>query len=164
MELSKHWNDITAILQQGKKTNKHFAIATVDEQGNPHVTPIGHVFFRDDMTGYYFDAYSKAMPQNFQGNKKICLMAVNSSSLFWLKSLIKGEFESAPAVRVYGEVGEPRQATNAELEEYRKSIRITRFFKGHKLLWQNLDRVRDIKFTDFKPAEYPVMCEQLWRR
>lgn len=163
MDISKNWHEILNVLNSGKKSNRFFSIATVDQDGNPHVTPIGHVYFRDDMTGYYFDAFSKAMPKNFETNNRICLMAVNSSTLFWLKSLFKGKFGSAPAVRLFGEVGEVRDATEEEIDKLKKSISITSNLKGHKLLWSDLTRVRDMKFTEFSPATYPVMCEDLWQ-
>lgn len=163
MDLEKNWNRILEVLGHAKKSNRFFSIATVDQDGNPHVTPIGHVFFRDDMTGYYFDAYSKAMPRNFQGNKRVCLMGVNSSTGFWFGSLLKGRFSSAPAVRLFGTVSEQRDATAAEIETLQRAIRITSGLKGHKLLWNNLTKVRDIRFDSFSPATYPVMCEGLWQ-
>jgi len=163
MDISKNWHEILNVLRKGKQSNRFFSIATVDENGNPHVTPIGHVYFNNNMTGYYFDAYSKAMPKNFATNKRICLMAVNSSSWFWLTSLLRGRFASAPAVRLLGEVGDARDATTEEIETLKNSIRITRKLKGHKLLWGDLTRVRDMTFTDFSPATYPVMCEGLWQ-
>ena len=162
MDIKQHWPEILNVLQNGKKSNRYFSIATVDKNGNPHVTPIGHVFFRDDMTGFYFDAYSKAMPENYQANRNICLMSVNSSTGFWLKSLFKGKFSSAPAVRLMGEVSDARQATSQEITQLKNSIKITRALKGHKLLWGDLSRVRDMRFTEFSPAKYPVMCEDLW--
>jgi len=146
----------------GKRSNRFFSIATVDDQGNPHVTPIGHVFFRDDSTGYYFDAFSKAMPKNFETNKRICLMAVNSSTAYWLKSLFLGKFQTSPAVRIFGEVSEARDATEEELDKLKESIKMTSRLKGHDLLWGNLTRVRDMTFTSFSPATYPKMCEGLW--
>lgn len=163
MELEKHWPGILQVLGNARKSNRFFSIATVDTNGNPHVTPIGHVFFRDDMTGYYFDAYSKAMPRNFEHNRRICLMAVNSSTGFWLKSLFRGQFSSAPAVRLFGEVGDARDATADEIERLENGIRITSRLKGHKLIWQGLDRVRDIRFDGFSPATYPAMCDGLWQ-
>ena len=163
MEIEKNWSEILKVLGHAKKSSRFFSIATVDSDGNPHITPIGHMFFRDDMTGYYFDAYSKAMPKNFEHNKRICLMGVNSSTGFWLKSLFRGQFNSAPAVRLSGEVSEARQATQEEIARLRNTIRSTRKFKGHKLLWGDLTRVRDIKFDSFSPATYPVMCEGLWK-
>lgn len=162
MDLAKNWPKILETLAAGKRSSKHFAIATVDPSGGPHVTPIGHAFFRDDMTGYYFDAYSKAMPTNFQSNKRICLMAVNSSAGFWLRSLLKGQFGAPPAVRLFGEVSDARDATAEEVQTLRDSIRTTRSLKGHKLLWDGLNRVRDMRFSSFAPVVYPAMCQGLW--
>jgi hypothetical protein len=71
MDLEKNWNWILDVVQESKKANRFFSIAAVDVDGNPHVTPIGHVFFRNDMTGYYFDEYSVAMPRNFESSCSI---------------------------------------------------------------------------------------------
>lgn len=163
MQMQTHWPEILNVLAKARSTNRHFAIATVDADGNPHVTPIGHVFFRDDMTGFYFDAYSKAMPRNFEHNRRICLMGVNSGAGFWLKSLFRGRFDSAPAVRLFGEVSDPRDASAEEIERLKKAIRATRRLKGHKRLWSDLTRVRDMTFDQFSPATYPAMCDHLWR-
>ena len=162
MNLTMNWNRILKVLVQSKKANRFFSIATVDSEGNPHITPIGHVFFREDGTCYYFDEYSEAMPRNFQSNRHVCVMAVNSSARFWLISLFRGQFRQAPAVRLKGIVGDRRDASKEEIEVLQKSISSTRFLKGHRLLWGNLTKVRDIEFYDFSPAEYPVMCDGLW--
>ena len=79
MDIQKHWPAIMRVLHAAKRSNGYFSIATVTPDGQPHVTPIGHVFFRPDMTGYYFDAYSQAMPTNLASNPRICLMAVSTS-------------------------------------------------------------------------------------
>ena len=163
MQIDKHWPNILNVLSEGKKSNRFFSIATVNSDGTPHVTPIGHVFFNNDMTGYYFDQYSEAMPKNFESNKNICLMSVNSSTLFWLKSLFKGKFSMSPAIRLMGTVGEVRDANEDEIIQLKQSISITSRLKGHKLLWDNLTKVRDIQFTSFSPAKYPYMCEGLWQ-
>lgn len=163
MALQQHWPAILDIVNATKKSNRFFSIATVDKYGNPHVTPIGHVFFRDNMSAYYFDAYSTAMPKNFQHNKRICLMAVNSGLLFWLNALWRGQFSAPPGVRLIGDVGEARQASDSELQEYRQSIRMFQNLKGSKLLWQDLQTVRDIHFSDFSPVNYPLMCDGLWQ-
>lgn len=163
MDIGKNWPEILKVLSHAKKSNRYFSIATVDPDGNPHMTPIGHVFFRNDLTGYYFDVYSKAMPINLKHNHRVCLMGVNSSTVFWIKSLFKGEFSSAPAVRLFGVISEARDATSEEIETLKDSIRLTQKLKGHKLLWGDLARVRDITFDSFSPATYPVMCERLWQ-
>jgi uncharacterized protein len=162
MDLEKNWPQVLRILNDAKRTCKHFAIATVDPNGNPHVTPIGHAFFRDDMTGFYFDAYSRAMPRHFAANNRICLMAVNSSSWFWLRSLVAARFATPPGIRIFGTVSEQRDATQAEVQRLSASIRTTQRLRGHNLLWGSLNRVRDMRFTSLLPVEYPVMCDGLW--
>ena len=162
MDIEKNWPKILEVLSNSKKSNRYFSIATVDGKGNPHVTPIGHVFFRDDMTAFYFDAFSKAMPKNYERNKRICLMGVNSSNKFWFKALYKGKFDSAPAVRLFGEVSDAREATPEEIVRLEKSIRLTKKLKGHQMLWGDLRNVRDMVFDGFSPASYPAMCENLW--
>jgi len=162
MNIRENWGQILEVLKRSKRANRFFSIATVDAEGNPHVTPIGHVFFRNDMTGFYFDEYSEAMPKNFESNRNVCLMAVNSSASYWLTSLLMGKFTSAPAVRLKGTVGDVRDATQEEIDLLNKSISATKFLKGHRLLWSHLTRVRDIDFYDFSPVKYPVMCDNLW--
>lgn len=161
MDIEKHWPNILKVINEGKKSNRFFSIATVNNDGTPHVTPIGHVFFNDDMMGYYFDQYSEAMPKNFETNKNICLMSVNSGTFYWLKSLFLGKFSISPAIRLMGTVGDIRDARTDEIEKLEKSISITSGLKGHKLLWSELNKVRDLQFTSFSPAKYPVMCEGL---
>ena len=162
MDIRDHWPEILRVLRDAKRSNRHFAIGTVTPEGNPHVTPIGHAFFRDDATGYYFDAYSQAMPANLAHNARICLMAVTTSTKLWLPALITARFSAPPGVRLLGEVSEPRAAAQAEIEELERSIRSTRSLRGHKLLWGDLRRVRDMRFDAFAPVRYPVMCESLW--
>jgi hypothetical protein len=163
MELQEHWPEILAVLDNAKRSNRYFSIATVTPDGNPHVTPIGHVFFRRNLTGYYFDAYSSAMPKNFAVNRRVCVMGVNTSAWFWLRALFRGQFAAAPGVRLFGEVGEPRAATAEEIAQLAQSIKTTRALKGHQILWGKLDRVRDIRFDGFAPVVYPQMCAGLWR-
>jgi hypothetical protein len=162
MDLQTHWPTILRVLHASKRSNRYFSIATVTPSGQPHVTPIGHVFFREDMTGYYFDAYSQAMPTNLASHPRICLMAVTTSTSLWLPALIKARFSAPPGVRLFGEVSPQRAAMQAEIDELARSIKRTRLFRGHKLLCGDLRRVRDLRFDGFAPVAYPVMCEGLW--
>ena len=162
MDIREHWPAILRVLHASKRSTRHFSIATVTPNGQPHVTPIGHAFFREDMTGYYFDAYSQAMPPNLAHNPRICLMAVTTSTKLWLPALIKGQFNAPPGVRLFGEVSAARSATQEEIAELARSIRSTRALRGHKLLWGDLRRVRDMRFDAFAPVAYPMMCDGLW--
>ena len=137
------------------------SIASINEDGSPHITPIGSLILNKEAKGIYFEIFTKKMPSNFKNNQKICILSVNSNLFFWLKSLIKGKFESPPAIRLYATVGDRRKATEKEKELWYKMVRFAKFFKGYDLMWKNGDYVRDINFTSFEPINIGVMTKHL---
>ena len=145
----------------GISSSKHCSIASVDANGNPHVTPIGFVFLRNDGTGYYFEQYSKQLPQNYETNRNVCLMAVNSGFTFWFKSLLNGRFESFPGVRLHGIVDDIRKATPGEVAELKRRIGAVKFLSGARQIWSDLETVRDISFYGVEPVKYPKMMHHL---
>src|SRR4030043_2255895 len=112
MEIDNHWETIRAVFEEAYKSCSHFAVATINEDGSPHVTPIGALILRDNQTGFYFEENPKKMPCNLKKNPRICVMAVNADKLFWGKALVEGKFMTPPAVRLSGTAGGLRQ-TNA---------------------------------------------------
>lgn len=128
----------------------------------PNVTPIGTVFLRGDMTGYYFEQYTTALNQNLEINPNVCVMAVNAGRMFWLRSFMLGRFTSPPGVRLYGKASPLRPATPEEMRGIQARVRPTMWLKGSRLLWTNFTQVRDITFTSFRPITYPVMMQGLW--
>lgn len=161
MRLDEHWDQIREIVARGRRSTGHFAIASVDTEGMPNVTPVGTVFLRADCTGFYFDQYTSALAANLEANPRVCLMAVDSGSFFWFRSLLLGRFSAAPGVRLYGTVGPRRPATAAELDQVRRRVRPMRLLRGGRLLWSDFSHVRDIAFTDFRLVRYPVMMSRL---
>ncbi|RMI27876.1 pyridoxamine 5'-phosphate oxidase family protein [Nocardia stercoris] len=156
------WDRITEVVARARRSTGHLTVASVDPDGMPTVTPIGTVFLRDDHTGYYFDQYTSALTRNLDADPRFCLMAVDSGSLFWLRSLLVGRFVAAPGVRLYGTAGPRRPATDAELGEVRRRVRPALRLRGGRMLWSDFSHVRDLTFTGFRPVRYPVMMDQLW--
>lgn len=161
MELKKDWKLITSVVESAISSSKHCSIASVDAEGNPHITPIGFFFLREDGTGYYFEQYSKRLPKNYLSNENICVMAVNTATPFWLKSLLRGKFESFPGVRLYGKVGEARQANVVEIAALKRRVGMARFLNGAQQIWSGLETVRDIDFYAVEPVKYPKMMQHL---
>ncbi len=157
MQLVKAWDAIQQVFTQAQASTMHCSIASVNEQGQPHITPIGTVFLRDDQTGYFFDTYTKQFAENVKYNPKVCVMAVNASKGFWLKSLVLGKFATQPAIRLYGEISELRVAKKEEIAAVQKRIRPLKWTKGSRLIWSNFTHVRDIHFTEYRPIKYPNM-------
>lgn len=161
MDLIKDWQLIKSIVESAISSSKHCSIASVDADGNPHLTPMGFVFLRDDGTGYYFEQYSKRLPKNYESNRNVCIMAVNSASPFWFKSLLKGRFESFPGVRLYGKVGDLRKANSTEIATLKRRIGPAKFLNGAQQIWSDLETVRDINFNAVEPVKYPKMMQHL---
>lgn len=162
MEIGHHWETIRAVFEEGYKSCFHFAVATVNEDGAPHVTPIGALALREDRTGFYFEEYPTRMPGNLKQNPRVCILAVNADTALWGKSLIEGKFPIPPAVRLMGVVGELREATTDEIDVFQKRVAFAKETKGYKLLWEKMARVRDISFDSFDPVHIGKMTEGFW--
>ena len=87
------------------------------------------------------------------------MLAVNSSKWFLLKSLVWGRFNELPAIRLQGEVGDPREATHLEIKLWQKRVKSVGFTKGHKIMWQSMKTVREIKFHKVEPVKIGKMTE-----
>jgi len=162
MEIGKHWETIRMVFEEGYKSCSHFAVATVNEDGSPHVTPIGALILRNDRTGFYFEENPMRMPANLKRNPRVCILAVNADKAFWGGALIEGKFTNPPAVRLLGRVGELREATVEEVEAWQKKIAIAKSTKGYSLLWEKFSKVRDISFDSFEPVLVGEMTKGLW--
>jgi hypothetical protein len=163
MEIETHWDEIRRLANASMKSSFHCAIATVDEKGLPHNTPIGSLILNQDCTGFYFERFTAGMPKRFSNNKNVSVLMVNSALVFWLKSLIKGRFETPVAVRLTGEVGEPRKATELEISRWHKRVNALSWTKGHSLMWKEMSEVRDIKFTGMEKVNASTMTRGNWQ-
>ena len=157
MDLYIHWQKIKQVFLQAQVSSMYCSVASVDEQGQPHITPIGTVFLNNDQTGYFFDTYTCQLSKNLIKQPKVCIMAVNTAKRFWLKSLILGKFSTLPAIRLYGEIGPLRPATSEEIASVQQRIKPLKWTKGSRLIWSDFTHVRDIQFTKAYPARYPHM-------
>ena len=157
MKLEEQWPEIKQLFRQSFKSSFHCAIATVNKDGEPHVTPIGSLILGRPGHGLYFERFPTQLPLNLQTNRSVCVLAVNSDRWFWLKSLLRGRFSTPPAVRLYGAAGELRDATEKEVQLWQRRVNSVRFTKGHQLMWAGMAKVRDIEFTRVEPVRAGAM-------
>ncbi len=160
MDLKENWADIQTLF---KKT-QGCSFATVNEDGSPHITPIGSLFLRDNQTGFYFEGFSRKMTKNFDHNNRICIMTVERGFLFWMKSFFKGLCASTPGVRLYGTVGERRIGSEEEITSFLNRVKRLRKRKGHEIIFKNMKYLREIKFDSFEPVTLGPMTEHLWKK
>ena len=163
MEIGKHWKIIQMLFQESRGSSLHYAVATVNADGSPHITPIGALLLREDKTGFYFDEFPVYMARNLEREPRVCILAVNSSPQFWQKSLVAGRFETPPAVRLMGTAGKRREGTEEEIALWQDHVKLARGTKGHDIMWKNMRMVRDISFDAFGPVLCGEMTEGLWK-
>jgi uncharacterized protein len=162
MTLQNQWPLIRATFDASIRSSLHCAVASVRDDGSPHVTPIGHMFLRDDCTAYYFEEHTKRLPENLTRDPRVCVMFVRSDRWFWARSLFRGRFAAPPGVRLFGVAGERRPASADEIAAYLARVRPFRKLAGYALIWKDLTHVRDLVFERCEPVRYPVMTDGLW--
>lgn len=161
IDLFKDWNRIRDHFRKCIKDNMHIVISSVDADNIPTATPIGSLFLNEDGTGFYFEKFATKLNKSSKHNKNVCLLAVNNSKWFWLKSLFKGEFSKYPGIKLYGELGEKRTATPKEFRAFQRRVRHTKRLKGYRYLWKEMSMVREIRFTRAEKINLGKMTQQL---
>ncbi len=163
MEIKTNWPEIKKIFKRSFRSSLHYAIATVGENGEPHITPIGSLILGKPGQGIYFEEFPHKLPRNLQTNQTVCVLAVDSGIGFWLRSLLGGKFVSPPGIRLYGVAGELREATEKEIELWQRRVRRVRFTKGHTMMWKKMRMVREITFSRAEPVQMGEMTKGLWQ-
>ena len=161
MYIHKDWLEIRKHFSLSFRSNFHVAVASVDKDNTPTVTPIGSLFLNKDCTGFYFEKYPRKIPEHAYHNKNICVLAVNSNRVFWLKALFKGKFNSYPGLKLYGVLGDRREATDVEISRLNRRMKATRWLKGNHYLWGHMPYVRDISFTKVEKVNLANMTDHL---
>jgi uncharacterized protein len=105
-------------MHRARASSLHCAVASLDPDGSPHVTPIGSVLLGEPGRAVYFDAYNVALARNLDRDPHCAMLAVDSRKASWLRALLRGRFDKAPGVRLIGTVAPARPATSAELERF----------------------------------------------
>ena len=154
---TEEWQHICKVVKDAQRAAMHCSVATVDEQLQPTITPIGTLFLRENQSGFFFDTYTDSFKQNLPQNNKACIQAINSSRLFWLKSLLKGQFGDYPGIRLYVEIGDLRPATQQERLQISQRIQVLKWSKGSQLIWSDFSQVRDFTVHAHRWVKYPKM-------
>ncbi|MFV1990031.1 MAG: pyridoxamine 5'-phosphate oxidase family protein [Acidimicrobiales bacterium] len=155
------WREIRGTFARSERSTLHSSVASINEDGSPHISPIGSVLLTDTAKGIYFDVFAGGLSRNLERDPRLTVLAVDSSRWFWLRSLIKGQFLDHPGYRLSGTAGPRREATEDEQRRMANIVRPLRWFKGHDLLWSNFGHVRDLSFESAKPIRLGKMTSHL---
>ncbi len=128
------------------------SIATVSDAGRPHVTPIGSVILKDKSSGWFFQKFTKNIPQNAEHCEYATIMAVNAGRWYWLTSVLKGRFKKPPAMRLLVKLGQLRPATEFEGEKFQRRVGIFKRTKGYDMMWKAMSDIREFEIIEYKPV------------
>ena len=163
LDTQQHWPQIRAVFGGALGSSLHYAVASVDDAGRPHVTPIGSVMLSGGGRGLFFQLFTSGLPRRIAGNPNIAIMAVNSGRWFWLKGLVAGRFQAPIGVRLNATVvGPPRPVTELEQQRFEKRIRGLRRLKGAQRLWSDPGIARDFVVHSADTIELGATTRGLW--
>ena len=161
MDIVENWQKIRDHFNRSFRTNFHVSIASVDIDGNPTVTPIGSLFLNDNQTGFYFEKYPQNLPIHAEYNNRVCVLAVNSGKVFWLNSLFLGKFSRHPGIKLYGDLGKRREASEKEIQRLNRRMKATKGLKGNAYLWDDMMHVREVVFSTAEKINLGKMTRSL---
>jgi hypothetical protein len=161
MEIQSDWHKIRRHFNKSFSSNFHVSVASVDTENNPTVTPIGSLFLNDNQTGFYFEKFPSKLPQHSKNNPNVCILAVNSSRMFWIKALFRLKFSDFPAIKLYGVLGVKRKATEREIARLKRRMKGTNWLKGNAYLWSDMEYLREIRFTKAEKVNLGKMTADL---
>ncbi|HBH23281.1 MAG TPA: hypothetical protein DDY13_07640 [Cytophagales bacterium] len=161
MDIYTDWDKIRKHFNKSFSSNFYVSIASDDQDNNPTVTPIGSLFLNDNQTGFYFEKFPTKLPEHAKSNPKVCLLGVNSGRLVWIKALFRERFSDYPAIKLYGELGARRKATEKDLARLNRRMKITNGLRGNTYLWKKMEFVREIKFTKAEKINLGKMTAEI---
>lgn len=165
IENDRVWNAIRAMAGEGFRSSFHFAIASIDPDGAPRVSPIGSLRLMPDRTAVYFEIFTQGLSRNLDTNPQLCILAVNSSRWYWLRSLYAGRFAALPAVRLFGVAGPTREVTMDDVEWWERRVGKARRLRGYRHLWGRdlllSARARPITITRVEAVQLGEMTREM---
>lgn len=142
-------------------TLPYCAFSTVNEDGTPRVAPYTSLILGENKQGFYFDELSIHTSSNLERDQKICVLIVKNNKWFWFKTVVFGRFDHPPGIRLLGSVGKKREASDQEINAFKKPLKALKLFKGYEPIWGFMKYGREIYFDAFEPVKCRTITERL---
>jgi hypothetical protein len=160
----QQWSNILKIF--GNCTNAtaspalpYCVFSTVNEDGSPRVAPYTSLILGKNGQGFYFDELSHHTSSNLERDRRICVLIVKNKKWFWIKTVLFGRFDHPPGIRLIGKVGKKREATEQEINAFKKPLSPLKFFKGYEPVWGFMKHGREICFDAFETVKCRTLTE-----
>lgn len=165
IDVEADWLEIRKMFASAFSTSMHYAIATSDPSGTPHVSPIGSVMLTTPGRGVFLQFFTAGLPRRIESRAEIAILAVNSGRVYWLRSLYAGHFSVPPGLRLNAKViGPAREPTTDEVARFQKRVRLFSRLRGYDMLWRDTGKARDFEVTSVEPIRLGQMTRGHWGR
>jgi hypothetical protein len=154
--------DARSVFRRAFASTLHYAFATVDADGAPHVTPIGSFVLVSPEHGIFFEVFASGLAKNLDRDPRVAILGVDASRSFWVRSLLAGRFARPPALRLIGRVSPAREATPDDVARFTRRIRFLRRLPGARILWGDMRRVRDVSIERVEPIRLGATTRHLF--
>ena len=138
-------------------TRTYYCTASVYENDEIRSFPIGSLKVGRNGDSGYFELFAKSVKEG----DRINFLAVDVGILFWLRSLLSGKFPHPPAIRLSGQIGPRRKATDREIEGWKRKVGWLLKTKGGQLLWSRPQYLREVTFDRAGQANLGKMTKHL---
>ena len=153
----KYWKDAEQLINR----SPCLAIATVNEDGSPHITPIGSLFTNEKGKCFYFEKLPQRLRENLDRGSRFTILLQRGKLLYWLRALLKGKFDTMPALRISGVAGKRRPCSAEEKKLFDERFGKFRFTKGYDILWKEMGIVRDLTIDSIEPVNLNSMTSDI---
>ncbi len=154
------WLGICQTVNRGLGSSLHCSLATINQDGSPHLAPIGSVRLFESGPqhhGLFFELFATTQAKNLERDPRFALLAVDNSLEFWIDSMTEGSFGQPPGIRLAGAAGVRRLATKEEIKHFQRFTKPLSHLKGHDMLWGNTKWVRELHFDQVDPLRVGPM-------
>ncbi len=160
----QQWNNILKFFRNATQATASPALpyctfSTVNEDGSPRVAPYTSMILGENKQGFYFDELSHSTSSNLERDQRICVLIVKNNKWFWIKTVLLGRFDHPPGIRLMGKVGKKREATEQEINAFKKPLSPLKFFKGYEPIWGFMKHGREIHFNEFETVKCRTLTE-----
>jgi len=153
MQSELSWKDVKRTVAAAR----YCALATVNEDGEAQVTPIGSVFFTAEGRGFYFEEYPSIMPGNLEHDARLAILAVTGNKASWLRRFFRRSLPGPSPLRIKVNAGRRRVATGVEWAAWQALARPSSWLRGN--LGRGMRFVREFTVEGVAPIHLGAMCK-----
>ena len=165
MEITdEQWAMVRRIVPRAIRSSLHCSISSINEDGSPHVTPIGSFLPTTTARGVYIDVFNAQLAAQVDRDPRVTILALDSGPGRWARSFLTGTFVAPPGVRLVGTVGPRRPSTQQEIDRFHRPVGPLRRTRGGRRRWASLAVTRDVEIERVVPIRMGRMTRGLEAR